>query len=714
MMVNCSVMKSINFLLTALFFSLICCAASAEPVHRHILAVIDGSEERVGAVIQGDAIPGTEAYVAGAGGASAQGVNIIEQYAETPLNHLGYIVDYVDVTKRLPDDAEMQKYDAIFSWFQDNKLKGAADYGRWITKQLEKGKKLIVFDEFGFDLDDKENPTPEKEMGDFYKAFSVSYNPGDTTDSPLLIEVAQNDPQMTEFERNLKGGLINFIGVAVQDKGARVFLKLRRKDTGATSDAVFIHSKGAYVLPGYVIYVNPGDQQTRWRINPFKFFAEALKSDFPKPDITTLNGMRIFFSHIDGDGVESRSLLETGKICGEVAYERILKKYKLPVSASLIVGSIIGSRGDERERLVETIKRIFALPNVEPASHGWAHPLVWSGKKRKMAFRLPGYTYSPENEIGNSIKYINDNLTPAGKKTNLFFWTGDCMPDYEALKYVYDYNIMAINGGDARFDNGYPSYAYVSSLFRHVGELLQDHSSNANEIIYTNIWTGPFYGYRYVTETFERTESPMRVRAIGVYYHYFSLERESSAQALEQVYDWALAHEIAPVFASEYLKNLNGFLSAKIERLSDGKWIVSDTGSLRTVRFDNYKGFVDIERSKGVLGFLPYQGSLYVHLDNGERSEIVLTGARPSLAYLAKADGMVKNWKAGAGAVDFELHAIGRVQFVIGGLAASRNYTVTVQGTSAEIKSDAAGNLNFSRELDDNRFEWIAIAIKEG
>ncbi|MFA4873956.1 MAG: hypothetical protein WC956_01180 [bacterium] len=707
-------MKFISILSAALALTSISIAAHAAPVNRNILAVIDSAEVRGGSVIYGDATPGADSYSAETSAPPGQNENIIEKYAEMPLEHLGYVVSYVDVTKRLPDDAEMQKYGAIISWFLDNNIKGSTDYGRWLTRQLGNGKKLIALGEFGFDFDDKNNETPDDVLKDFFKAFLVQYKPADSTESQLLIEIAHNDPPMTEFERNLKGGLTNFRNISVLDKSARVFLKLRRKDTGTTSDAVFIHSKGGYALPDYIYYENYGDLQTRWRINPFKFFAQALGQDFPKPDISTLNGMRLFYSHIDGDGFASISRIEKEKTCGQVTYDNILTRYNLPVSASVIIGDIVQTHGNEKARLVETAKKIFALPNVEPASHGWAHPLIWTAKGRKMALALPGYTYSPENEIGNSIKYINDNLVPAGKKTDLFFWTGNCRPDYDALKYVSDNSILAINGGDTRLDNAYPSYTYVAPLFHHVEDLIQDFSSNANEIVYTNIWTGPFYGFRYAIETYKRTESPMRIRPIDVYYHYFSMEREISAEALTQVYDWTLAQEIAPVFASDYLKNLKGFLSAKIERADADRWIISETGDLRTVRFDNYEGYVDLERSSGVLGFVSYQGSLYVHLDNGERAEIALTKTRPSRAYLVKANGLVRGWKSAAGTLSFELHAIGRAQFTIGGLKAGHRYKVDLIGKSFDIDSNDSGELSLSQELLKNRFEWTVVEIKEG
>jgi hypothetical protein len=703
-------MNSIKVLFFIFFFLFLCRSASAEAIHRHILAVVDGAENLKQTAALADAIPGEDEHYAAS--PAVREVNTIEQYAEMPLNYLGYVLDYVDVTKRLPDDGEMAKYDAIITWFGDNTMKGAPDYGRWITRQLAKGKKLIAIGEFGFDLDEHLKPIPQEILDQFFKAFSIAMDPGDTTDSPLLIEVVSNDPAMTEFERSLKGELTNFTKISVTDGGAKVYLRLRRKDTRATADAVFVHAKGAFVLPGYAYYLNAADFQTRWRIDPFRFFAAALGAAFPKPDVTTLNGMRLFFSHIDGDGFANRSLIDREQTCAALTYEKILTKYRLPISASIIVGTILRAQGEEREHLISLAKKIFALPNVEAASHGWSHPLVWASDHRKLAIKLKGFVYSPESEIGNSIRYINDNLMPRGKQTNLFFWTGDCLPDAEALEYVHRHGIQAMNGGDTRFDNAYPSYTYVSPLFRHLGGLLQDYAADSNEVTYTNIWTGPFYGFRYAIETYERTEAPLRVKPIDIYYHFFSMERESSYAALKQVYDWALPQEIAPVFASEYLRSLRGFVTTRIERMAPDRWIVSDNGDLRTVRFDVSDRYVNMQASKGVLGCVRHQGALYVHLDNGRRSEIALASSRPAIPYLVKANGMVRTWRRSSG-VHFELRSIGRVQFAIGGLRANRVYRVTVGGNDDEIKTDAKGELAFSGEIKTSGFEWTRIAIVE-
>lgn len=656
----------------------------AVQVQRNILAVIDGDE----------------------------GYNSIESYAETVLNHLGFNVEYVDVTKRLPSDDEVDGFAGIMSWFTDNKLKGAVDYAQWITKQLTRGKKLLVINNLGFALSEKNILTPKEINDKFFKAFQMSFDPTESLESPLLTETVINDPKMTEFERSLKGELTLFEKISVTDKSAKIYLKLKRKDTGSTCDAIFIHSKGGYVLGNYALFLNLETKETRWRINPFEFFRRVFDTDFPKPDITTINGMRLFMSHIDGDGIRNVSSSDQKTISGDIAYDRFFMRYKLPISVSALVGDLVVTKQTEGGPLFDTFKKIFALPNIEPASHGWAHPFIWEKQKRKMAYNIPGYVYSPANEIGASLKFINEKLVPKEKQTKLFFWTGDCKPDAEALQYVYENEILNFNGGDTRFDNQYPSYTYVMPFHRHVDGWLQNFAVDSNEVPYTNMWTGPFYGYRFAIETFKRTESPIRIRPIDVYYHFYNMEHDMSVKVLKDIYDWTLSQEIAPVFVSEYIAKLDGFRKASVERISQNSFIITDNGALRTFRIDNSDSSVDMNRSTGVVGFMHYQGSLYIYLDNGERSQIFLTSEKQTVPYLQKANGEVRLWKKSEAETSFWLKVIGRLQFQIAGLVPNGKYIISVMGRDNSLSSDEKGVLKFVNELGKSSFEWIEVKIK--
>ena len=113
-------------------------------------------------------------------------------------------------------------------------------------------------------------------------------------------------------------------------------------------------------------------------------------------------------------------------------------------------------------------------------------------------------------------------------------------------------------------DREWPSYTRVAPLMRQVGQHWQTYTSASNENLYTHLWTGPFYGFRHVIETFEGTERPRRVAPVNVYYHYYSGERVASLAALHHVHEWVLRQPLARLFTSEYLAIVEGFRTARI------------------------------------------------------------------------------------------------------------------------------------------------------
>ena len=70
------------------------------------------------------------------------------------------------------------------------------------------------------------------------------------------------------------------------------------------------------------------------------------------------------------------------------------------------------------------------------------------------------------------------------------------------------------------------------------GQELQVYAPVINENVYTNLWTGPYYGFRRVLETFALTESPRRLKPIDVYYHFYSGAKVAGQQAWAEVYDF--------------------------------------------------------------------------------------------------------------------------------------------------------------------------------
>ncbi|EQD40983.1 hypothetical protein B1B_14721, partial [mine drainage metagenome] len=255
-----------------------------------------------------------------------------------------------------------------------------------------------------------------------------------------------------------------FLQVAAPS-GSRVWLRLR-SDSGQVEDAVAITPWGGYVLPPYLLTALP-DGKMRWLVDPFRLYRAALHLPrMPVPDTTTESGRRLFMAHTDGDGFLSRAQFPPYHIAGEVYMHRIVERYKLPFTGSVIVGDLLpGNHGlyPALAPLGSNIARqLFRLPYVEIGSHMWSHPFDWpvieTGKNLPgNNLPVPGYTFSPYMEAVGAARWIDAHLAPPGKKVVIDQWSGDCDPDAQVVGLAYGAGLMNINGGTAYISRKNPS-----------------------------------------------------------------------------------------------------------------------------------------------------------------------------------------------------------------------------------------------------------------
>lgn len=637
-------------------------------------------------------------------------LNEVHAWAQMPLNWLGLVVDYHDVTRGLPDEAQMDRYRGVLTWYQTEEIDDPLGYLQWLAAQIRAGRRVVILGNLGAYRDRNTLKTPGlDEISLALMPTGLEFR-GRWTGNSRVIELRQKNAAMVEFERALPPALPNYYQVVSRRADNRIHLTIGRKDApDSDSHLVVTGPWGGFAGDDYVRYqqavpyaapraggsarVDAPYQQleafrTRWWINPFAFFEAALGlEDWPRPDVTTLNGRRLFYSHIDGDGMRNVSEVRPQALSGEIIHDEILAKVPLPVSVSVVVAEVdpelLGSA-----RTQALARAMFALPNVEAASHSFTHPLDW--ERRTRSFDLPRLPYSVETEIAGSVRYIDERLLPRGKRVRLFQWSGSTRVTEEALALVERLGLPNINGGDSMFDREWPSYTKVAPLGRQVGKYWQSYTSAANENLYTNLWAGPFYGFRHVLETFKSTETPRRVSPVNVYYHFYSGERVASLAALRVVYEWARRQPVAPVFTSEYLAMVEGFRTARVARAGAG-FRVWDHGALRTIRFDagrfdagRFHGgpaAVDMARSRGVLGFTRHQGSLYVHLEGSGEALIVLAATPGPGPYLANASHRVSRWQPKD--LSFKIDGVGAKSAEIGGLRAGEERQVEIIGREA-------------------------------
>jgi len=603
--------------------------------------------------------------------------NEIHTWAQMPLNWLGLMVEYHDIDRGLPDERTMSRYRGVVTWFQTEEMAAPLEYLRWLGAQSRAGRRVVILDNLGALRDRGTLRTLDLAAVNQALAPSGLEFRGNWTGNQKVIELRRKDSKMVEFERPLPPGLPYYQQVVSRGPGSRAHLVLARRDLpDSESHMVVTGSWGGFAAAEYVRFQFPGEAGAQWALDPFAFFREALGvGDWPRPDTTTQCGRRIFYSHIDGDGLRNRSEVRPGASSGQIVLDEILARYGLPTSVSVVVAEVEPTLLGSPE-FHELARAIYRLANVEAGSHSYTHPLDW--EKRTRSFALSGIPYAVETETAGSIRYIEERLLPPGKRVRLFQWSGSTRVTEDAIAALARLGVPNINGGDTMRDRQWPSYTRVAPLMRQVGQQWQTYTSASNENLYTNLWTGPFYGYRHVVETFENTEKPRRVAPVNVYYHFYSAERVASLASLRHVHEWVERQPLARLFTSEYLAIVQGFRTARIARTAEG-WRVWGHGALRTVRFDDTRAGVDLARSQGVLGFVHHQGALYVHLAGPEPALIVLGAGPPPRPYLVQASHRVTAWTREAARVMVSLSGVGPKQIELAGWPADHEIAVEIR-----------------------------------
>ena len=429
----------------------------------------------------------------------------------------------------------------------------------------------------------------------------------------------------------------------------------------------------------------------------FTFMQRALgRADWPAPDVTTLNGGRLFYSQIDGDGFRSPYESDPKSIAAEKIIDDILRPYPYLVTASVIIFDIDPSEAGS-PRMERVARELFSLDNVEMASHSWNLPFNWRGalnaSKNFAAESFQGYPTREllvDREVRQSVGFINERLAPPGKSVKVFLWSGQANPDAEALRATSDAGVLNLNGGLGRFDSGFDSVSWLVPLVAQVGNRVQYYATNPNDNNYTGLWTGPFEGFKNVIQTFQRTERPRRLTPINVYYHFYSGSKDASLSALHQVFDWIATRETTSVWASDYVRMVQGWLATAVHPLGEGVWRISDYGDMRTVRFDDTDAYVDIVESTNVVGQRRINGSLYVFLGAGGEASIVLARSERASPHLEYCGCLIDRRSVDGDSEIFSVDARMETVFRFAGLAPGVQLTFDITGPAADVVTSTA------------------------
>lgn len=520
----------------------------------------------------------------------------VVRLASMPLNYLGYATEYADPA-HLPTQPLAGRYAGVVVWMDDiTETKDATVLASWLKRRVEEG--------VPFSLVGRINPLLETPL-----AATLGFERSALMPAPAAVEIVTRDA-MIGFEYQPLPQPFIFYPLSV--RSAKPLLTLAMGQARQTAAAVT--PWGGYVLTPYasVTLANEGD--IRWVIDPFAFFRASLRlPEMPVPDVTTESGRRLLMVHMDGDGFVSRTELPGNPYAGEVVRDRVVRKYPVPMTISVIEAELSpqGLYPKLSPQLEPVARDIFRAANVEIASHSYSHPFNW--RKAGMAgedgegeggynLAIPGYRFDLQREIEGSIRYIENRLAPPGKKVRMFLWTGDCIPGREALEWTQKLGVLNMNGGDTTTTRSHRTMTEVEGLGVARQGLFQVFAPNQNENVYTHDWTGPFYGFERLLETFELTESPRRLKPMNIYFHTYITTKRAGMQSLDKVFNYALKQESTPVFASEYARKVLDFRQVAVARTATG-WRVRGMDQLHTLRLPATLGVPDLLHSTGIAGW---------------------------------------------------------------------------------------------------------------
>ena len=713
-------------------------------IKRDILAIYDGNEEK------------------------GPDETRIHKFLEMPLNHLGYRITYWDWKRgRPPADLTLQ-HSAVVTWFADKIPNGDA-YFDWATWAARMKVRFVLFGAVGLEGGTSEVAKVNRLYNELGLEF-ISHYVSATSDTKVVTK----DSTIVEFEYKLPKPVPGYLVIRAKDPSVQTLLSMRDPELKSFGpEPVLIastSSRGGYLAANYAINYDSKSNRLSWFIDPIAFLSKALSTGLaPVADTTTRAGRRMYLSHIDGDGwnnTSDRIPLVNGvaPLAAETVLDRLIAPFPdLPVSIGLI-SCDIDEALPSTPRAVDVARKLYALPQVEVASHTHSHPYDWSffekysrarelerispptpritrplvaktgqkqddvfdlfGGAKPLAVRAPSRVVTAYASGGPLPRYKADKpfdlrsevagslnaasaLAPEGKRAKLYLWSGNTRPFAAAVRATRQAGVRNMNGGDTRYDREFASLAYVRPLSRVVGRERQIFTPNSNEMIYTNEWKGPYNGFEKLRDTFERTDAPRRLKPANVYYHMFSADQPAGLEAVRSHLMWARNQPLIPVAASRYAAIADDFFEVEFQPLELQAWRVLKRGELQTVRFDSAADRVpDYAKSVGVLGHNHHNGALYVALDPAVSEPVIAVqpkGAK-SRAHLIESRWDVRDLAVAECSVRFKAEGFGNGDMRWAGLKPGA-WTIKISRDGHGVSEtsapvDAAGNLTTRFETD--------------
>lgn len=623
---------------------------------------------------------------------------------QLPLEWLGYECDYHHISRGVPPALDASIYAGVIF---DEQLEVPAEVesglAEWVMARVKENTKVLFVGAFPF--------RQSHSAGIVAHTLGIR-GVGTSSTRPAEVKVDILDKQLMNFEAPVQPRTLGFEPF-VAPAGARVLLGLRGQLPSGEEQSyqpIFVADWGGAVIGPYLTFAASVDDQYSY-LDPFGFLSLLWPGGFPAPDTTTRNGLRIFFSHIDGDGFASASNLPGNRTCAEEIRDHILKAFPLPITVSVVESTTraveAGLDPAKRPEYEKLAREIFALPNVQPASHAYSHPFVWMendpdahGVYERLNLELVATENYPkilaDREITGSLEYMAKNLLPADRKPGLMLWSGNCRPGAAALAIARQGGWENLNGGDTYISAEHPAIAGISPRCIPWEDELQIFAANQNEFPYTLSWKGPFYGgFTHVIETFQRTGGPRRLKPVNIYFHFYSGSGAESLGALKNAFAWAMEQDLAAISAVDYVRLVKDARSTRITSTGLKSWSIFSGGENRTFRLPAKLGWPDMATCLGVLGWRQDGDFLYVATDGSPRVDLHLADKLPSpYLRLESCSGPLRINRWTPKGAQFSVSDFREVMISFAGLPPGAETKVTLDGgSSTPGKADKDGRL---------------------
>ncbi|MCA8951771.1 MAG: hypothetical protein KDE27_19840, partial [Planctomycetes bacterium] len=444
---------------------------------------------------------------------------------QMPLNYLGLRLVRIGIDRaEAPPDVDPRRVRGVGTW-----LETGGSLPAWVWPWLERQSRRVRMLHFG-----SLAPLSRDDRGERLRAhlgrFGLGYDDAVLTD-PLRIDVDYVRRDAVPFESEPVYERLHFGPWSLGD-GNDVWLRTRDSSRPRRARTPVVTGPwGGLALQPWFVRIGGAAGDRRFYVDPFAFLTAALDlADVPAPDPSVRFGRRVFVLHVDGDGFESVSTVPNAggerRICAEVFRDRIVDRWRVPMTVSVIVASLT-DRYDPPAPTgrMELARDILSRSWVEAASHTVLHPLDW---RRQLSPRslprsvvwfpaLAGYEHDMVAEVRDSIAFVNRWLVPPGKRCRVMLWSGAANPDERAVAAAAAAGCVNLNGDLFRWDELFDSVGFVSPWGLRLGAQFQVFAGAPNENIYDGFYTTMPGAFAHVDRTLENTGRDRILKPANVY-----------------------------------------------------------------------------------------------------------------------------------------------------------------------------------------------------